>query len=297
MTTHSNNAMLTPETGNGSVAQEPLLAAARRLLPEGSPGAVTHHLPTQWPRPGGVALQPLPNDAFTSDAFTKAYQPGFLISIYAAGCGRDHANAAATGLLGLARTLKAALHKVGVTTQTDPRNRMREMSKVHYGALTITADGNACSDLGYNTWALTHILPHNDPLPNSPVSIGEMVLNVRLPHDLPAEEFDKRLDKLMRNALLNDWLQSLDGKRHCGYLGIYPETLSRKTVYRFSKSMRRSDTAEIYFFRPKSRDADRLVRLAEVIIYSHVTQPQNRPQVSYRSLGQGLREDFKSPAA
>ncbi len=39
-----------------------------RLLPEGSGGAVTHWLPTQWPRVGGVALAPLPATAFTEPA-------------------------------------------------------------------------------------------------------------------------------------------------------------------------------------------------------------------------------------
>ena len=33
-----------------------------RLLPEGSPGAVVRWVPTQWPRPGGKMLVPLPDD-------------------------------------------------------------------------------------------------------------------------------------------------------------------------------------------------------------------------------------------
>lgn len=286
--------MTTDDTTPPNDSQPPRskMAPMTRILPEGSAGAVTHWLPTQWPRPGGIALAPLPDDAFLSEAYLSAYQPGFLTAIYAAGCGRDHVNPAAAGLLGLARRLKASLHKVGVTSQTNPRNRLREMSRVRYGALTTSEDGHECSDLGYNTWALTHILPHGEPLPGSPISIGDMVLTVRLPHDLESEEFDKRLDARMHNASLDAWLRSPEGAQHCSYLGLKPETLIRKTNYRFSGSMRRSRTTEIYFFRPKSRDADRLMRLAEVIIYEHVTRPKNRPQVSYRSRGQGLREDF-----
>lgn len=265
-----------------------------RILPEGSAGAVTHWLPSQWPRPGGVALLPLAEDAFLTEDYLSTYRPGYLTAIYAAGCGRDHANASAAGLLGLARKVKAALHKVGVTSQTNPRNRMRELSRVRYGALTTSEDGYECSDLGYDTWALTHIMPHGQPLPGSPVSIGNMVLNVRLPHDLESEEFDKRLDARMQDASLEAWLRSAEGREHCAFLGIKPETLIRKSSYRFSDSMRRSKTTEIYFFRPKSRDADRLMRLAEVIIHEHVTMPGTRTQVSYRSLGQGLREDFSA---
>ncbi len=263
-----------------------------RLLPEGSPGAVVRWVPTQWPRPGGKMLVPLPDDAFLSVAFTSAYQPGYFTAIYAAGCGRDHANASATGLLGVARKLNACLHKVGVTSQTDPRHRTAELNKVRYGALTTSDDGYECSDLGFDTWALTHIIPRGSPLPGSPVSIGEMVLNVRLPHDLASEEFDKRLDARMHNASLDAWLRTPDGRTHCAYFGVDPRSLIRKSIYRFNGSMRRSQTSEIYFFRPKSRDADRVMRLAEVIVHEHVTKPASRPQVSWRSRSQGTRSDF-----
>ncbi len=264
-----------------------------RLLPEGSGGAVDVWLPTRWPRIGGVALAPLPATAFTDPAFVEPYRPGMLTAIYAAGCGFDHANTGATGLVGLARRLKAAVHKVSTTTQTDLRSRLRELNRDHYGALTTSADGYPASDLGFNTWMLQHILPVGGPLPGSPVAIGDRCLTVRLPSDLTAREFDKQLAARMEGARLNGWLDTADGRKHCAILGITPDQFKRGTTYRFNGGMRRSDDAEIYFFRPKTDDADRLLRLAEAIVHQHVmTPPALRTSVSWRSRSQGTRSDF-----
>lgn len=266
-----------------------------RLLPEGSGGAVDVWIPTQWPRIGGVALAPLPATAFTDPAFVEAYTPCLLTAIYAAGCGFDHANIGATGLVGLARRLKAAVHKVSTTTQTDLRSRLRELNADRYGALTTSADGYPCSNLGFNTWMMQHILPVGRPLPGSPVAIGDRCLTVRLPADLTAREFDKQLAAGMEGARLNGWLDTADGRKHCAILGIDPAQFKRGTTYRFNGGMRRSDDAEIYFFRPKTDDADRLLRLAEAIIHQHVmTPPALRKSVSWRSRSQGTRSDFES---
>ncbi len=266
-----------------------------RLLPEGSAGAVTHWVETQWPRVGGVALAPLPKDAFTDPAFTERYKPGMLTAIYAAGCGFDHASTGATGLVGVARRLLAAVHKISTTTQTDLRSRLRELNVDRYGALTTSADGYPCSNLGFDTWMMQHILPVGRPLPGSPVAIGDRCLTVRLPADMTAREFDKQLAARMSNARLNTWLDTAEGRKHCAILGTAPAEFARGTTYRFNGGMRRSDDAEIYFFRPKSDDADRLLRLAEAIVHQHVmTPPARRARISWRSRSQGTRSDFRS---
>lgn len=267
------------------------------LLPPGSLGAVTHWLDTRWPRVGGVKLAHLELDAFTSPAFKHHYVPGGRVAIYAAGCGLDHVNTAATGLIGVARRLMAAIHKVSTTTQTDLRNRLRELNQERYAALTTSAEGYPCSDLGFDTWMMQHILPARGGLDGSPVAVGDRCLVVRLPHDMPAREFDKQLANMMWKAKLNVWLKSQQGKRHCGLLGVAPAEIARGTTYRFHEGMRRSDGEEIYFFRPKSTDADRLLRLAEVIVHRHVTTPPAlRRTVSWRSRAQGTRSDFQAPA-
>lgn len=265
-----------------------------RLLPEGSAGAVTHYVETQWPRIGGVALSPLPGDAFTNPAFTERYEPGMLTAVYAAGCGFDHASTGATGLVGVARRLLAAIHKISTTTQTDLRSRLRELNADRYGALTISADGYPCSDLGFNTWMMQHILPVGRPLAGSPVAIGDRCLTVRLPADMTAREFDKQLAARMKGARLNGWLGTAEGRKHCAILKVDPAQFKRGTTYRFNSGMRRSDDAEIYFFRPKTDDADRLLRLAEAIVHQHVmTPPALRTSVSWRSRSQGTRSDFE----
>lgn len=258
------------------------------LLPDGSAGAVTHWYPTRWPRVGGKALLPLADAAFTNERFRTAYQPGKLVFIYAAGCGEDHRMPIiATGLLGLARRLKMAVHKVSVTAQVNLRDRFRELNADRYGALTASADGYPCCDLGYDNWMAQHILPKGKPLAGSPVMLAERCLAVRLPADLAVREFDKRLHHRMRNAALNPWLKSEAGRAHCDLLGIAPQEMMRATAYGFGEMVRASEAQEFYFFRPKSLDADRLVRIAEIIVHNHVLNRKSRITASWKSRGQG----------
>lgn len=259
------------------------------LLPAGSAGAVTRWYPTRWPRAGGVQLVPLADNAFTQPGFVEAYEPGRLVFIYCAACGEDHLNPEqATGLLGLSRRLCAAIHKVSVTAQVKLRDRLRELNADRYGALTTSADGFSCSDLGYDNWMLQHILVHGAPLPGSPVAIGNRCLAVRLPTSLSVREFDKRLHARMANAALNPWLRIQAGRAHCRLLGIAPRELARGTAYGFGEIKRASDGEEFYFFRPKSRDADRLLRLAEAIIHDHVVGRQGTQALAWKSRGQGF---------
>lgn len=265
------------------------------LLPDGSAGAVTHWYPTRWPRVGGKALLPLADTAFTNERFRSAYQPGKLVFIYAAGCGEDHSMPTiATGLLGLARRLKMAVHKVSVTAQVNLRDRFRELNADRYGALTTSADGYSCCDLGYDNWMAQHILPKGKPLSGSPVVLAERCLAVRLPANLSIREFDKRLHGRMRNAALNPWLKSGPGRAHCDLLGIAPEEAMRATAYGFGEIVRVSEAQEFYFFRPKSLDADRLVRIAERIIHDHLVAPKRQATAGWKSRAQGYGISFRS---
>jgi hypothetical protein len=271
-------------------------AIGARLLPQGSAGAVTEWYPTRWPRIGGQAVATLPEDAFVTPAFLTAYRPGRLAHIYAAGCGEDHRMTTASGLLGLARRLRMAVHKVSVTAQVHLRDRLRELNADHYGALTTSADGYLASDLGYDNWMLQHILPQAAPLEGSPVALTERALAVRLPENLSVREFDKRLHHRMRNAALNPWLNSAAGHAHCALLGIAPAECSRATAYSFGEVMRVSEAQEFYFFRPKSRDADRLLRIAEAIVHAHITTHSGRTATAWKSRGQGYGQGILPPA-
>lgn len=261
------------------------------LLPEGSAGAVRRWYPTQWPRICGKKLLPLPDDAFLTAAFCSRYRPGLLTFAYCAGCGYHPHNPAAQGLAGIARQLNAPLHKLSATTQSDPRSRLRELNRIRYGALTVTEDGHPCSELGFDTWTFQMLLPAGRPLEGSPVTVQEYGLSVRLPGDLGCEEFEKRMHEMMRYCSLGAWLETPAGIKHCQMAGVDRKTLKRHSAYGFNATWRRSVANEIYFFRPKTDDVDRLVRIIEVIIHRHVTRGPMSTNVSWLSRGQGLKKE------
>ncbi len=111
-----------------------------------------------------------------------------------------------------------------------------------------------------------------------------------MPRGLSVREFDKRLHHAMRNAALNPWLMSPVGQAHCRMIGEKPETLVRGTAYGFGASQRPSTAQEFYLSGPKSRDADRLIRIVEVIVHNHVMNPNAAPAVGWKSKGQGFGE-------
>uniref|UniRef100_A0A9E7ZVV2 Uncharacterized protein n=1 Tax=Bosea sp. NBC_00436 TaxID=2969620 RepID=A0A9E7ZVV2_9HYPH len=285
-----------PATAAAHVAKSGQFKSKRRpgdrLLPDGSAGAVSHWWEVQWPRVGGVDLLPLPQDAFADEPFLQGYRPGTLVYVYCAGCGEDHRMPTiATGLLGVARRLFAGIHKVSVTAQVKLTDRLRELNKDRYGSVTVSADGYDCSDRGFDNWMFQQILPEGKPLPGSPVAADGRCLPVRLPFGLSKDEFEERLHQRMHDASLNAWLQTKEASAHCAQIGRTPAEFRRRTAYRFGDSVRWSEAKEFYFFRPKSDDADRLIRIAEVIIHEWVTDPITRLQlVSYKSLGQGYVE-------
>ena len=201
----------------------------------------------------------------------------------------DHPGIAQTDL---ARRLRMPIHKVSVTAQVNLRDRFRELNADHYGALTTSRDGLPCCDLGYDNWMAQHILPKGKPLAGSPVVLAERCLAVRLPIDLSIREFDKCMHRRMRNAALNPWLQSPAGRTHCDLVGIAPAEAMRATGYGFGEIMRASQAQELYVFRPKGFDADRLIRIAERIIHDHVVATKRQMAAGWKSRAQGFGVAF-----
>lgn len=135
------------------------------------------------------------------------------------------------------------------------------------------------------------MLPVGRPLEGSPVTVQEYGLSVRLPHDLGCEEFEKRMHDMMRDCSLGAWLDTPAGIAHCKLAGIDRRTLKRHSTYGFNAARRRSIASEIYFFRPKTDDVDRLIRIIEVIIHRHVTLGPPARNVSWVSRGQGIKKE------
>lgn len=70
-------------------------------------------------------------------------------------------------------------------------------------------------------------------------------------------------------------------------LGIAPAECRSATAYAFGEVVRVSEAQEFYFFRPKNRDADRLLRIAEAIIHARATTKTDRTATSWKSRRQG----------
>jgi len=243
--------------------------ALRRIKPKHSAAAVTDHLPTQWPALGGHGQSPLPTNAFSNAAFTANFVPGFTAYVYAAGCGENiHNPARASGLLGVARALRLPIYKISATCG-DLRDRLDEVSADRYGSETNGPDGPVCQ-LGFDAYAAQILRPDRRPLDGSPVGIQTRCLEVQLPASLSLRAFEKALHDAMARSSLNRWLDTPDGQRHCGMLGLDAAAQKRYTTYAFGAGQRRSEAQEIYIARPKGRDAGRLVGIVERIIYDAV---------------------------
>ncbi len=76
--------------------------------------------------------------------------------------------------------------------------------------------------------------------------------------------------------------------------GVDRKTLKRYSAYGFNAAWRRSVANEIYFFRPKTDDVDRLIRITEVIIHRYVTRGPMSTNVSWLSRVQGLKKESPS---
>lgn len=243
----------------------------RRIQPTHSAAAVTKWYPTDWEHIGGNGIAALPADAFSQSRFAEAYQAGYSVNVYVGACGQSYANPGVrTGLLGVARDLQLPLYKVSSTQCADPRDRLRAMNADRYGSYRQTSAG-PINDLGFNAWMLQQILPTRAPRAGAPIELQPRAISVVLPHDLSAREFDKRLHAAMENASLNGWLVSPAGTAHCALLGLAPKDLQRATVYRFGRATRISPADELYLFRPRGEDADRLLAIIEQILFQHVT--------------------------
>lgn len=243
----------------------------RPIKPAHSAAAVDRYVPTDWPRIGGNTIAKLPRDAFTKAAFQEACEPGRRVNVYVGACGESYSMPGVlTGLLGVARDLLLPIYKIASTECADPRDRIDALNADRYASYRQTASGDV-SDLGFDRWALQQIRPMREPKPGAPIELQPRAISVVLPHDLSARSFEKRLHAAIVNASLNAWLLSPDGQAHCALLGLAPRDLQRFTVYSFGTQLRISPSDELYLFRPRGEDAERLLSIVEQILFEHVT--------------------------
>lgn len=243
----------------------------RPIKPSHSAAAVDRWVPTQWPRIGGGDIARLSKNAFSKASFAKTYEPGHRVNVYVGACGESYSMPGVqTGLLGVARELLVPIFKIASTECADPRDRIDALNADRYASFRQPKSGDV-NDLGFDRWSLQQIRPTRQPMPGAPIELQPRAISIVLPPDLSSRMFEKRLHAAMLNANLNAWLLSPAGRAHCALLGLAPRDLQRFTVYRFGATARISPADELYLFRPRGEDADRLLGIVEQILFEHVT--------------------------
>ncbi|WP_420101542.1 hypothetical protein [Bosea sp. (in: a-proteobacteria)] len=266
----------------------------RRIQPNGSAAAVTLYLKTQWPRIGGPGLRPLPDTAFTNPAFIERYRPGTLTFPYLAACGPSFDDdLPSSGLKNVADRLHMPIFKLAATELADPRRRLDALDSDQYASHVLTPAGYV-QEPGFKTWTFQQFLPDREPLPGSPVRLEGRLFALRRPHDMGKRVFEKLLHRHLRNASLNDFLLTPDGRAHCATLGLVPEQQQRWTRYRFGPVTRIDKAEELYIFRPSGEDSDRFLIILERIIHDWVMGKTRRLPGTWRDRSQYSRRGSAS---
>ncbi|KQK28812.1 hypothetical protein ARD30_20340 [Bosea thiooxidans] len=259
----------------------------RRIREEGSTAAVLYYYPTRWPLAGGAVLN-LSDDAFEQSRFTEAYKPGRVAYVYVAACDDVMASPeVASGLKGLAEDLSLPIFKISATSSEDARERLNDLNLERYGSI-YEAEGGYASALGFDKWRTQTIHPRRRPKQGAPISVGPRTIRVVLPRHLSLTAFEKRLADKLSSSQLSKWIQSRAGLEHCRKVGCDPRLGIRMSGYNFGDTDRFSRADEIYIFRPRGEDAERLLTICEIIVHEYVTKKgRRRPRWGWVSPNQG----------
>lgn len=218
------------------------------------------YLPLDWPMAGGRNFAPAPSDLFRSEAYADSFRPGETREVYVAGCGEA---------LRLAKLAHVPILKAATAGEGRVWERMRELNKDRYGAAWYRGGDYVVDDTGWNDWFPSQIIPQQGPSPNSPVSVGQRSLSVRLPHDLDAAQFDRLFDEQVRMAALDRWVMSEDGGKCCAFGRIDPARLQRFTHYPGGAQGLLSPATELCVL-SRSQGVDRLIAISEKIVLTHL---------------------------
>ncbi|MDR6828967.1 hypothetical protein J2X48_002881 [Bosea sp. BE271] len=92
----------------------------------------------------------------------------------------------------------------------------------------------------------------------------------------------------LSSSQLSKWIQSRAGLEHCRKVGCDPRLGIRMSGYNFGDTDRFSRADEIYIFRPRGEDAERLLTICEIIVHEYVTKKgRRRPRWGWVSPNQG----------
>ncbi|MDP3602381.1 MAG: hypothetical protein Q8R85_14575 [Bosea sp. (in: a-proteobacteria)] len=245
---------------------------ARRIREEGSAAAVQYFYPTSWPLAGGSDLTALSDDAFQASTFTDAYEPGQVAYVYVAACDDVMLSPETpNGLKGLAQDLSLPIFKISATGSEDARERLDDLNLERYASI-YQAEGGYASSIGFNKWRTQTIHPRRRPKTGAPVTVGPRTIRVVLPKHLTLTAFEKRLAHMLSSSQLSKWIQTPAGLAHCQKVGCDWRIGVRMSGYNFGDADRLSRCEEIYIFRPRGRDAERLLTICETIVHEFVVR-------------------------
>ena len=237
---------------------EPSPVTSTPLLHKGEPAKTWPQSTTDWPRLKSDRVARV-SHVFDEEAFRKKFRPGETRLVYRAAC---------SGLRRIAMTLRVPVYKIGSCASGGLNNRVRELRLEPYAAAWHDAGGYRVDD-DFAEWFPSLLKARLMPSPHSPVHLDARAYVVTLPVDMSADEFEAELQKVLAPAQLFQWLESVDGVRHCAAVGVAPEIGRRSTVYNRGDVSKLSPATELYVFRAQS-DPDRLLAAIEAIIIKKV---------------------------
>jgi hypothetical protein len=134
------------------------------------------------------------------------------------------------------------------------------------------AEGGYASSIGFNKWRTQTIHPRRRPKTGAPVTVGPRTIRVVLPKHLTLTAFEKRLAHMLSSSQLSKWIQTPEGIAHCQKVGCDWRIGVRMSGYNFGDADRLSRCDEIYIFRPRGQDAERLLTICETIVHEFVVR-------------------------
>ena len=237
---------------------DPPAVSSAPLLHKGKPAKTWPQSTTDWPRLKADRVARM-SHVFDGEAFRSKFRPGETRIVYRAAC---------SGLRRIAMSIRVPIYKIGSCAAGGLNNRVRELRVEPYAAAWADTDGYRVDD-DFVEWFPSLLKTRLTPSPHSPVHVDPRAYVVTLPVDMTPDEFEAELQKVLLPAQLFQWLESVDGLRHCAAVGVAPEIGKRSTVYNRGDVSKLSPALELYVFRAQS-DPDRLLAALESIIIGKV---------------------------
>ena len=171
----------------------------------------------------------------------------------------------------------AARNAPKLTTSRSPRpdgrnwpnllDRQEDLNHDSYGGWRWI-DGELVKQAGCQ-WEMQRTSLAYAPHPQSPLSLVDRGISVRLPRSYVFKQFEKDIHREMRSCALVNFAESKAGQAHFRRLGVEVASVTHVTAYGFGSARRTNKALEIYLMRPR-QDVSRIAFIAERLVHAHV---------------------------